>query len=144
MSGVDLSRAIDAGRVLSARREDDGFTLRTTTRTGERVYRCRRIVLATGGMAGPNRLDIAGEDLPHVTHYLGDPHRYFRTRLLIVGGMNSALEAALRCWRAGADVTITNSSVVNNTAGLEGGGIYTTTIATISVGGSVSLSRMRG
>ena len=93
-------------RVLSARRDGDGFTLRTTTRTGERVYRSRRLILATGGMAGPNRLDIPGEDLTHVTHYLGDPHRYFRTRLLIVGGMNSALEAALRCWRAGAEVTI--------------------------------------
>jgi thioredoxin reductase (NADPH) len=93
-------------RVIHARRADDGFVLRTTTRTGERVYRCRRLVLATGGMAAPNRLDIPGEDLAHVSHYLGDPHRYFRTRLLVVGGMNSALESALRCWRAGAEVTI--------------------------------------
>jgi thioredoxin reductase (NADPH) len=93
-------------RVIHVRRGDDGFVVRTTTRTGERTYRCRRLVLATGGMAAPNRLDIPGEDLPHVSHYLGDPHRYFRTRLLVVGGMNSALESALRCWRAGAEVTI--------------------------------------
>jgi thioredoxin reductase (NADPH) len=57
-------------------------------------------------MHGPNRLGIPGEDLPHVSHYFRDPHDYFRTRLLIVGGRNSAAEAALRCWRAGADVTI--------------------------------------
>lgn len=93
-------------RVVLARRDDRGFTLRTTTGTGDRVYRCRRLVLASGGMAGPNRLDIPGEDLPHVSYYLGDPHRYFRTRLLVVGGMNSALENALRAWRAGAEVTI--------------------------------------
>jgi thioredoxin reductase (NADPH) len=35
-----------------------------------------------------------------------DPHRYFRQRLLIVGGRNSAAEAALRCWRAGSQVTL--------------------------------------
>ena len=49
---------------------------------------------------------IPGEDLPHVDHYFIDPHRYFRKKLLIIGGRNSAVEAALRCWRAGADVTI--------------------------------------
>ena len=93
-------------RVLLAKPDGDGFTLRTSTRTGERTYRCRRLVLASGGMAGPNRLDIPGEELPHVSHFLADPHRYFQTRLLVVGGMNSALENALRCWRAGAQVTI--------------------------------------
>jgi thioredoxin reductase (NADPH) len=64
------------------------------------------VVLATGGMAGPRRLNIPGEDLPHVSHYFPGPHTYFRTRLLVVGGRNSALEAALRCWRAGAEVSI--------------------------------------
>jgi thioredoxin reductase (NADPH) len=93
-------------RVHRARRDEDGFTVHTTTRTGERQYRVRRVILATGGMAGPNLLGIPGEELPHVSHYLGDPHQYFRTRLLVVGGMNSALEAALRCFRAGAEVTI--------------------------------------
>ncbi len=93
-------------KVTAAEHDEDGFILRTTARTGERVYRCRRLVLATGGMAGPNRLGVPGEDLPHVSHCLADPHRYFGTRLLVVGGMNSALESALRCWRAGAEVTI--------------------------------------
>jgi thioredoxin reductase (NADPH) len=93
-------------RVLGAVRHDEGFAVRTSTRTGERFYLCRRLVLATGGMAAPNRLGIPGEDLPHVSHRMGDPHRYFHTRLLIVGGMNSALEAALRCFRVGAEVTL--------------------------------------
>ncbi|MFW6059489.1 MAG: NAD(P)-binding domain-containing protein, partial [Phycisphaeraceae bacterium] len=47
-----------------------------------------------------------GEDLEHVSHYFEDPHRYFRQRLLIVGGRNSAVEAALRCHRAGAQVSL--------------------------------------
>jgi thioredoxin reductase (NADPH) len=57
-------------------------------------------------MAGPRLLGIPGEDLPHVSHYFPGPHTYFRTRLLIVGGRNSAVEAALRCWRAGAEVAL--------------------------------------
>jgi len=73
---------------------------------GERHYRSRRVVLAIGDMHWPNRLNIPGEDLPHVAHYFRDPHDYFRRRLLIVGGKNSAAEAALRCWRAGARVTV--------------------------------------
>ena len=57
-------------------------------------------------MAEHNILGIAGEELPHVSHVLEDPHLYFGSRLLVVGGKNSALEAALRCFRAGVQVSI--------------------------------------
>jgi thioredoxin reductase (NADPH) len=63
-----------------------------------------KVILVTGGTASPNLLGIPGENLPHVSHYFQDPHFYFGTRLLIVGGRNSAVEAALRCHRAGAEV----------------------------------------
>jgi thioredoxin reductase (NADPH) len=86
--------------------DGDGFLLRTRPLRGERSYHARRVILTTGGMAGPRLLDIPGEGLPHVSHYFRDPHDYFRTRLLVVGGKNSALESALRSWRAGAEVTI--------------------------------------
>lgn len=92
--------------VTSLRRDGDGFLLRTRALRGERAYRARRVILTTGGMAGPRLLGIPGEELPHVSHYFGDPHSYFQTRLLVVGGRNSALESALRSWRAGAEVTI--------------------------------------
>lgn len=82
------------------------FTITTRPLAGERRYRARRVVLAIGDMHWPNKLGIPGEDLPHVSHYFRDPHDYFRRRLLIVGGKNSAAEAALRCWRAGAQVTL--------------------------------------
>jgi thioredoxin reductase (NADPH) len=84
----------------------DPFVLTTRRLTGERTYQARRVVLAIGDMHWPNRLSIPGEDLPHVSHYFRDPHDYFRRRLLIVGGRNSAAAAALRCWRAGARVTV--------------------------------------
>jgi len=57
-------------------------------------------------MHRPRMLGVAGEGLAHVSHYFEGPHKYFGTRVLIVGGKNSAVEAALRCWRAGARVTV--------------------------------------
>lgn len=72
----------------------------------EQTYQAERIVLATGDMNRPRLLGVPGEELPHVTHYWSDPHDYFQRRLLIVGGANSAVEAAIRCWRAGAQVAI--------------------------------------
>ncbi len=92
--------------VTAIRRTDAGFDLATLPQTGACRYHARRLVLAIGDMQYPNRLNIPGEDLPHVSHYFRDPHEYFRRRLLVVGGKNSAVEAALRCWRAGAQVTI--------------------------------------
>jgi thioredoxin reductase (NADPH) len=83
-----------------------GFVLHTRTQLGERQYRCQRVVLAKGNMDRPNMLGIPGEELPHVTHYFTDAHRYFRKRLLVVGGRNSAVEAALRCWRAGGRIAL--------------------------------------
>ena len=79
-----------------------------TTQVGDtpRTYRCKKLVLVTGGTDHPRRLGIAGEDLPHVSHYFNDPHIYFGKRLLIVGGKNSAVETALRCYNAGANVSI--------------------------------------
>jgi len=83
-----------------------GFAITTQPLAGERRYHARRVALAIGDMHYPNLLGIPGEDLPHVSHYFRDPHDYFRRRVLIVGGRNSAVEAALRCWRAGADVAL--------------------------------------
>jgi thioredoxin reductase (NADPH) len=86
--------------------DTDGFRLHTRPLGSEREYFCKYVILATGDMQYPNLLGIPGEDLPHVSHYFRDPHMYFRKRLLIVGGRNSAVEAALRCWRAGSRVTL--------------------------------------
>jgi len=94
--------------VTGIEKEAGGFVLETRplAAIAPNHYHCRYLVLATGGMAGPRRLNIPGEDLPHVSHYFPGPHAYFRTRLLVVGGRNSAIESALRSWRGGAQVAI--------------------------------------
>ncbi|MDB5331491.1 MAG: FAD-dependent pyridine nucleotide-disulfide oxidoreductase [Phycisphaerales bacterium] len=92
--------------VTGIKREGDGFLLTTNPAAGPRVCRARRVVLVTGGTDHPRRLNIPGEDLPHVSHYFQDPHPYFRKQLLVVGGKNSAVEAALRCHHAGAHVSL--------------------------------------
>jgi thioredoxin reductase (NADPH) len=79
------------------------------TRTGRgvrRLHHARHVVLATGAFDRPNLLNVPGEDLPHVSHYYREAHPFFRKRVLIVGGKNSAAEAALELYRAGATVTL--------------------------------------
>jgi thioredoxin reductase (NADPH) len=92
--------------VVDIRQERAGFVLLTGPASGEKRYCAEKVVIAIGDMHRPNRLEIPGEDLPHVDHYFVEPHRYFRKKLLIIGGRNSAAEAALRCWRAGVEVTL--------------------------------------
>jgi thioredoxin reductase (NADPH) len=88
--------------VTEIARGGNGFAIQT----GKGNYFAKRIVLATGGTERPRKLNIPGEDLPHVSHYFRDPHPYFRQKLLIVGGKNSAVEAALRSHAVGASVSI--------------------------------------
>ena len=70
------------------------------------TLRARRVILAIGNMHLPRMVRIPGEDLEGVSHYLGDVHACFGERVLIVGGQNSAAEAAIRLYRLGADVTV--------------------------------------
>src|SRR4051812_43302970 len=75
-------------------RDGGDFVLTTKPHGTSRTVRAKRIVLVTGGTDHPRRLNIPGEDLPHVSNYFRDAHTYFGKRLLIVGGKNSAVEAA--------------------------------------------------
>ena len=90
---------------VTAVKRDPG-TGRFAVTSTKQTYDAGRVVLAIGDMHLPRRLDIPGEDLPHVSHYFDEPLKYFRQDLLIVGGKNSAVEAALRCARAGARVAV--------------------------------------
>jgi thioredoxin reductase (NADPH) len=88
--------------IVGIARVDEQFVLTSI----KSEYRARRLVVCTGGTDRPRRLNVPGEDLPHVSHYFDDPHKYFRTDVLVVGGKNSAVEAALRCHHAGARVSL--------------------------------------
>jgi thioredoxin reductase (NADPH) len=86
--------------------ERETFELTTQHGKAERRWRVRHVVLATGGTATPRRLNVPGEELPHVQPHWSDPHDYFGKNVLVVGGKNSAIEAALRFYRAGAKVVL--------------------------------------
>ena len=95
--------------VLAIERDPDEPMFNVTTRSNlgvRRVRHARAIVMAIGYYDLPNYLGIPGEDLPHVSHYYTDAHPYYRQRVVIVGGKNSAAEAALELFRAGALVTL--------------------------------------
>ena len=94
-------------QVISIEREGETFVV--TTRDGRGTQRSREVravVLAIGYSDHPNYLGVPGEHLPHVSHYYTQSHPYYRQRVVIVGGKNSAAEAALELFRAGAHVTL--------------------------------------
>jgi thioredoxin reductase (NADPH) len=68
--------------------------------------RAKAVVLAIGYYDHPNRIGVPGEDLPHVSHYYSEAHPFFRKRVVVVGGRNSAAETALELYRSGAEVTL--------------------------------------
>ena len=90
-----------------ARRADGGFAVTSQPSAGPAVTRAAHsVVIATGAYDMPNLLGVPGEDLPHVSHYYKEPHLYYRRRVVIVGGKNSAAEAALDIFRNGGEVRL--------------------------------------
>lgn len=74
--------------------------------TTKRTYTAENIIIATGFYDIPYLLNVPGEDLPKVNHYYKEPHPYAFQKVLVVGAMNSAVDAALETWRKGAEVTM--------------------------------------
>jgi len=74
--------------------------------TSKNTYTARYIIIATGFYDIPYLLNVPGEDLPKVLHYYRDPHFYAFQKVLVVGAMNSGVDAALETWRKGAAVTM--------------------------------------
>jgi thioredoxin reductase (NADPH) len=90
-------------RVEEILRQDGSFRIRTHN---DNEYHSRNVVIATGYFDHPNRLGVPGEELPKVFHYYNEPFAFFRKDVAIVGGRNSAVEAALDLYRHGARVTL--------------------------------------
>ena len=74
--------------------------------TSKGQYGGKNIIVATGFYDLPNKINVPGEDLPKVSHYYKDPHFYASQKLAVVGASNSAIDAALECYRKGAEVTL--------------------------------------
>lgn len=88
--------------VHSVNRIDDGFRVVTT----KGVVLAGNVVIATGYFDNPNPFDVPGGDLDKVHRYYREPYPFFDQDVLVVGGRNSAVEAALDLWRGGARVTL--------------------------------------
>ena len=87
--------------------EGEPFAIHTRNARGvTRVREARNVVLSMGYYGAPVMLNVPGEDLPHVSHFYKEAHPFYRQRVVIVGGKNSAAEAALEIHRAGGHVTI--------------------------------------
>ena len=74
--------------------------------TDKTIYISSNVIIATGFYDLPNLLNIPGEDLEKVSHYYKDPHFYASQKLAVIGASNSAIDAALECYRKGAEVTL--------------------------------------
>ncbi len=89
-------------KVLGVDKLDGVFSIDTNKSS----YTAKNVIIATGFYDLPNLLNIPGEDLPKVSHYYKDPHFYASQKLAVVGASNSAIDAALECWRKGSEVSL--------------------------------------
>jgi bacillithiol disulfide reductase len=94
-------------RVMAIERGGDELVVHSRTRGGtDRRTNAGAVIVATGYFGSPNRLGVPGETLPHVTHVYREGHEAFQQQAVVIGGGNSAAEAALDLWRSGAHVTL--------------------------------------
>lgn len=97
--------------VRAVYREADLFRVETRRLAGpragqERSWTAHAVALATGYFGNPRRLGVPGEELSWVSYRYLEPFAHFGERVVVVGGGNSAAEAALDLWRNGARVTL--------------------------------------
>jgi len=84
------------------KRPDELFTVQTN----KAGYSAKKVVIATGFYDIPIYLNVPGENLPKVRHYYKEGHEFAFRKIIVVGANNSSVDAALECWRKGADVTM--------------------------------------
>jgi thioredoxin reductase (NADPH) len=94
-------------KVLRVDGHAGAFTVVTQTESGsEERYSAKNVVVATGYYDLPNDMGVPGERQPHVSHYYTEPHEFWSQDVVVIGGKNSSVEAALDLWRNGARVTL--------------------------------------
>lgn len=89
-------------KVESVERQDGMFNVRTDLAS----YKAQYVIVATGYYDNPNTLGVPGDSLPKVFHYFKEAHPYYGQKVVVIGGKNSAVDAAIELARAGAAVTV--------------------------------------
>ncbi len=105
--------------VVGIDREGEFFVVKTQVGKGERLggppakprdklsIKCRKVVLAIGRRGSVNKLGVPGEEgNPKISYGLADPDSHKGERVLVVGGGDSAVEAAVSLAQAGATVAV--------------------------------------
>jgi thioredoxin reductase (NADPH) len=83
--------------------------------TDKAIYEAKNMIIATGFYDIPIEMNVKGEQLPKVRHYYKEAHEYAFRNILVVGANNSSVDAALECWRKGANVTmVIRKTEINN------------------------------
>ncbi|TKB98994.1 YpdA family putative bacillithiol disulfide reductase [Pedobacter cryophilus] len=83
-------------------KQDECFEIKTS----KGKYQSKNVILSTGFYDLPALMNIPGEELPKVSHYYKDPHYYAMQKVVVIGASNSSVDAALECYRKGAEVTM--------------------------------------
>jgi thioredoxin reductase (NADPH) len=99
---VELGQEVFRIQVVSAGADGRVFEVASRGHDGDETRQARAVVMAIGYYDHPNLIGVRGENLPHVSHYYADAHACFRKHVVVVGGSNSAAEAALELRRNGA------------------------------------------
>jgi len=89
-------------KVTDIKKENDLFEIISE----KTVYHAKHIIISTGFYDLPNKMKVKGEDLPKVSHYYKDPHYYAHQKVAVIGASNCSVDAALECYRKGAEVTM--------------------------------------
>ena len=99
-------------RVISVKKEGNSIFKITSDKNS---YEAKNVIIATGFYDIPIEMNVKGEELPKVRHYYKEAHEYAFRNVLIVGANNSSVDAALECWRKGANVTmVIRKNEINN------------------------------
>ncbi|WP_028783059.1 YpdA family putative bacillithiol disulfide reductase [Thalassobacillus devorans] len=94
-------------RVTGVKKTGETFTIHTKKNSGEQLtYSAKDIIIATGYYDQPNLMGIDGEELEKVMHYFKEAHPYYQKNVVVIGGKNSAVDAALELVKAEANVTV--------------------------------------
>ena len=104
---LEIDYGVTVTEIKTGGVSDEPFSVDTKhEHEGQMTFLAQTVIVASGCYDHPNQLSIPGEELPHVSHYFTESHGLYQKNVVIVGGKNSAAEAALELYRNGASVTL--------------------------------------